>query len=158
MVYECDFLKCGNSRFAALTARLRTLIAEGHVIETKYAKHQYLSNERCSRLDYMSTTSLKEGKITQQGSTTSHQKDEHETNSCESDLADSPLVDRTKIAYLESFLTEGKQVKILPSELFHVVVFSLLLSYFPSAEQRWKCCHKAHQLLRPNGALVDNNT
>ena len=153
MVYECDFL---NVEIQDLPHSQQDLHSdcEGDVIETKYSKHQYLSNERRSRLDYMSTASLKEGKITQQGSTTSHQRDEHETNSCESNVTDSPLVDRTKIVYLESFLTEGKQVKNLPSELFHVVVFSLLLSYFPSAEQRWKCCGKAHQLLRPNGLLL----
>lgn len=146
MVYECDFLNVEIQDLPHSQQDSRSDCG-GDVIETKESKHQYLSNERRSRLDYMSTTSLKEDNVTQQGSTvTAHQRDEHEINLYKSNLH--------KIVYLESFLTEGKQVKILPSELFHVVVFSLLLSYFPSAEQRWKCCYKAHQLLRPNGLLL----
>lgn len=45
-------------------------------------------------------------------------------------------------------------VTTLPAQLFHVVVFSLLLEYFPSTFQRWICCQKAHQLLMVNGLLV----
>lgn len=45
-------------------------------------------------------------------------------------------------------------VTILPRECFHVVVFSLLLSYFPSPYQRWLCCQKAHQLLQLHGLLI----
>ncbi|XP_038067552.1 S-adenosylmethionine sensor upstream of mTORC1-like [Patiria miniata] len=45
-------------------------------------------------------------------------------------------------------------VETLPRETFHVVVFSLLLSYFPSPYQRWICCQKAHQLLQLNGLLL----
>ncbi|XP_020898757.1 S-adenosylmethionine sensor upstream of mTORC1 isoform X2 [Exaiptasia diaphana] len=41
-----------------------------------------------------------------------------------------------------------------PAGYFHVVVFSLLLSYFPSSVQRWNCCIKAHQLLAVNGILL----
>lgn len=147
MVYECDFL---NLEIQDLPHSQQDLCHSGSRDETKtkYSKE-------CSRLDYICTTSLEEGKITQQETTaTSHRSDAHVTNSCKSNLADCPLEDRTKTLYLESFLTQGKQVKILPSKLFHVVVFSLLLSYFPSAVQRWKCCRKAYQLLRPNGLLL----
>uniref|UniRef100_A0A8C5M996 S-adenosylmethionine sensor upstream of mTORC1 n=1 Tax=Leptobrachium leishanense TaxID=445787 RepID=A0A8C5M996_9ANUR len=42
----------------------------------------------------------------------------------------------------------------LPSELFDVVVFSLLLCYFPSRYQRFLCCKKAHELLALNGLLL----
>ncbi|XP_045166153.2 S-adenosylmethionine sensor upstream of mTORC1-like [Mercenaria mercenaria] len=42
----------------------------------------------------------------------------------------------------------------LPRELFHVVVFSLLLEYFPAPYQRWISCQKAHELLMYNGILV----
>ncbi|CAH1264785.1 BMT2 [Branchiostoma lanceolatum] len=42
----------------------------------------------------------------------------------------------------------------VPREIFHVVVFSLLLSYFPSPYQRWICCQKAHELLALNGLLL----
>ena len=45
-------------------------------------------------------------------------------------------------------------VETLPRECFHVIVFSLLLSYFPSPYQRWICCQKAHQLLQMNGLLL----
>lgn len=41
-----------------------------------------------------------------------------------------------------------------PAGYIHVVVFSLLLSYFPSPVQRWNCCIKAHQLLAVNGILI----
>jgi len=152
MVYECDFL---NLEIQDMPHSQQDVCrCGGDVTETNYIEHHYSSKER-SRLDHISTANSDEGMISQQGSTvTSHQSDEHERSSYKSHLADSPLVDRTKIVYLENFLTEGKQVKILPCELFHVVVFSLLLSYFPSAEQRWKCCCKAHRLLRPNGLLL----
>ena len=53
-----------------------------------------------------------------------------------------------------SFQTYERNNNNKAHQLFHIVVFSLLLSYFPSAAQRWTCCHKAHQLLRPNGLLL----
>ena len=45
-------------------------------------------------------------------------------------------------------------IKLLPKESFHVVVFSLLLEYFPCPHQRWICCQKAHKLLMMNGLLI----
>ncbi|XP_014906240.1 S-adenosylmethionine sensor upstream of mTORC1 [Poecilia latipinna] len=45
-------------------------------------------------------------------------------------------------------------IDALPAQLFHVVVFSLLLSYFPSPYQRWICCKKAHELLELHGLLL----
>lgn len=42
----------------------------------------------------------------------------------------------------------------LPGESFHVVVFSLLLEYLPSPQQRWTCCKKAHRLLMLDGLLL----
>lgn len=35
-----------------------------------------------------------------------------------------------------------------------VIVFSLLLSYFPSTLQRMKCCINAHSILVPHGILI----
>ncbi|XP_077329523.1 S-adenosylmethionine sensor upstream of mTORC1 isoform X2 [Lithobates pipiens] len=56
---------------------------------------------------------------------------------------------------IEAFLRQLKNpIDYLPAELFHVVVFSLLLSYFPSRYQRWICCKKAHELLALNGLLL----
>ncbi|XP_006822481.1 S-adenosylmethionine sensor upstream of mTORC1-like [Saccoglossus kowalevskii] len=56
---------------------------------------------------------------------------------------------------LDTYLKNLKNpVDELPRESFHVVVFSLLLSYFPSPYQRWICCQKAHSLLQMNGLLL----
>uniref|UniRef100_H2ZZ35 S-adenosylmethionine sensor upstream of mTORC1 n=1 Tax=Latimeria chalumnae TaxID=7897 RepID=H2ZZ35_LATCH len=56
---------------------------------------------------------------------------------------------------VDAFLRQLKNpIDSLPGELFHVVVFSLLLSYFPSPYQRWICCKKAHELLSLNGLLL----
>ncbi|XP_078454974.1 S-adenosylmethionine sensor upstream of mTORC1 isoform X1 [Lampetra planeri] len=56
----------------------------------------------------------------------------------------------------DAFLRQlpGPVVRSLPRELFHAVVFSLLLSYFPSPCQRWLCCQTAHGLLAPDGLLL----
>ncbi len=56
---------------------------------------------------------------------------------------------------LDAFLRQlCGPIDALPAQLFHVVVFSLLLSYFPSPYQRWLCCKKAHELLTLNGLLL----
>ncbi|KAG8580805.1 hypothetical protein GDO81_007421 [Engystomops pustulosus] len=56
---------------------------------------------------------------------------------------------------VDAFLKQLRNpIDNLPAELFHVVVFSLLLSYFPSRYQRWICCKKAHELLELNGLLL----
>ncbi|XP_044132964.1 S-adenosylmethionine sensor upstream of mTORC1 [Bufo gargarizans] len=56
---------------------------------------------------------------------------------------------------VDAFLKQLKSpIDDLPAELFHVVVFSLLLTYFPSPYQRWICCKKAHELLELNGLLL----
>lgn len=56
---------------------------------------------------------------------------------------------------VEAFLRQLQNpIDSLPAQLFHVVVFSLLLSYFPSPYQRWICCKKAHELLELHGLLL----
>ncbi|XP_043944628.1 S-adenosylmethionine sensor upstream of mTORC1 isoform X2 [Protopterus annectens] len=56
---------------------------------------------------------------------------------------------------VDAFLMQlSNPIDALPKELFNVVVFSLLLSYFPSPYQRWICCKKAHELLALNGLLL----
>ncbi|XP_025200980.1 S-adenosylmethionine sensor upstream of mTORC1 [Melanaphis sacchari] len=42
----------------------------------------------------------------------------------------------------------------LPMSNFDIVVFSLFLEYFPSPKQRYKCCEKAYNVLKPGGLLV----
>ncbi|KAJ8249790.1 hypothetical protein COCON_G00230060 [Conger conger] len=56
---------------------------------------------------------------------------------------------------VDSFLLHLRSpIDALPAQLFHVAVFSLLLSYFPSPYQRWICCKKAHELLALHGLLL----
>ncbi|XP_075998466.1 S-adenosylmethionine sensor upstream of mTORC1 isoform X3 [Genypterus blacodes] len=56
---------------------------------------------------------------------------------------------------VDAFLRQlHNPIDTLPAQLFHVVVFSLLLSYFPSPYQRWICCKKAHELLELHGLLL----
>lgn len=69
-------------------------------------------------------------------------------------LQNSSTVNRTKALCLDDFVEKGQEIRSLPSGLFDVVVFSLLLSYFPSPVQRWLCCSKAHRILRTNGILL----
>ncbi|KAJ8245660.1 hypothetical protein GJAV_G00273100 [Gymnothorax javanicus] len=58
-------------------------------------------------------------------------------------------------AAVDAFLQQLRSpIDALPAELFHVAVFSLLLSYFPSPYQRWICCKKAHELLALHGLLL----
>lgn len=51
--------------------------------------------------------------------------------------------------------SDGKSQTIskLGAESYDVVVFSLLLEYLPTSEQRLKCCEKAGKLLRDEGIL-----
>lgn len=52
-----------------------------------------------------------------------------------------------------NILTVGNQCCSLPFSFYNIVVFSLLLEYFPSSKQRFKCCEKAYELLRAGGLL-----
>lgn len=53
-----------------------------------------------------------------------------------------------------STFPEGSAQFGLHTESQDVVVFSLLLSYFPSPLQRLQCCFNAHTVLRPHGLLL----
>ena len=48
----------------------------------------------------------------------------------------------------------GEKRQCIQEKSFHVVVFSLLLEYFPSPRQRWTCCWKANKVLTLDGVLV----
>ncbi|XP_054740735.1 S-adenosylmethionine sensor upstream of mTORC1 [Anastrepha obliqua] len=54
----------------------------------------------------------------------------------------------------EQVVTEFGTVQRLPCEHFDCVIFSLLLEYIPSPEERLHCCRKAHELLRSEGILI----
>lgn len=45
-------------------------------------------------------------------------------------------------------------IESLPKSFFDAVVFSLLLEYLPSSDQRLKCCKKAYDVLKPEGILL----
>lgn len=45
-------------------------------------------------------------------------------------------------------------VEALPANNFDAVIFSLLLEYLPTSEQRIKCCENAYQVLKPQGVLI----
>lgn len=49
---------------------------------------------------------------------------------------------------------ENNKILQLKNSSFDVIVFSLFLEYLPSPEQRFQCCQKAYQLLRPGGILI----
>ncbi|ALC40807.1 CG3570 [Drosophila busckii] len=59
---------------------------------------------------------------------------------------------------LDATLTQpeikDRVVSRLPAGFYECVIFSLLLEYMPSAEQRLLCCQKAYDLLSPEGILV----
>lgn len=56
---------------------------------------------------------------------------------------------------MEIVQSDGKHSSIskLAINSYHVVVFSLLLEYLPTSEQRLKCCEKACELLQNEGIL-----
>lgn len=48
---------------------------------------------------------------------------------------------------------QSNSIRFLRKGFFDVVVFCLLLEYIPSPKQRFLCCEKAYNLLKPNGLL-----
>lgn len=56
---------------------------------------------------------------------------------------------------LETKLNISKNICLkLPLSSFDIVVFSLFLEYFPLPQQRYRCCEKAYNVLKPGGLLV----
>ena len=58
------------------------------------------------------------------------------------------------LSHEEKFSTDGKSVEQLKKGSFDVVVFSLLLEYFPCPQQRFACCEKAYKLLKSGRILL----
>lgn len=48
---------------------------------------------------------------------------------------------------------KSQSIQQLGRNSYHVIVFSLLLEYLPTSEQRLKCCEKAYELLQNEGLL-----
>ncbi|XP_004522715.1 probable methyltransferase BMT2 homolog [Ceratitis capitata] len=55
---------------------------------------------------------------------------------------------------IDKIVVENGEVNRLPCEYFECVIFSLLLEYIPSPEERLHCCQKAYDLLRTEGILI----
>lgn len=69
----------------------------------------------------------------------------------ECDFLNAEVVDDSQINAKES---KHRKIDKLPRNSFDAVVFSLLLEYLPTSEQRLKCCEKAYDLLRSEGVLI----
>nr|XP_014092313.1 S-adenosylmethionine sensor upstream of mTORC1 [Bactrocera oleae] len=54
----------------------------------------------------------------------------------------------------KKIVIEDGEVLRLPCEYYDCVIFSLLLEYIPSSEERLHCCQKAYELLRTEGILI----
>lgn len=48
----------------------------------------------------------------------------------------------------------SSRIDSLPANHYDVILFSLLLEYMPSSDQRLKCCEKAYDLLKIEGTLI----
>ena len=62
--------------------------------------------------------------------------------------------DFLKVQVGSSLETEKQSLSCLPQNSYEVVVFSLLLDFLPSPEQRMTCCKKAYELLITRGILI----
>uniref|UniRef100_A0AAG5CWW8 S-adenosylmethionine sensor upstream of mTORC1 n=1 Tax=Anopheles atroparvus TaxID=41427 RepID=A0AAG5CWW8_ANOAO len=49
---------------------------------------------------------------------------------------------------------EQRVIEVFPGEHYDAIVFSLLLEYLPTPDQRIRCCRKAYDLLKPEGILL----
>jgi 25S rRNA (adenine2142-N1)-methyltransferase len=58
------------------------------------------------------------------------------------------------LAAENSISLNHSKLKGIPKTYFDVVVFSLLLEYLPSPNQRHKCCANAYQVLKSEGLLI----
>lgn len=54
----------------------------------------------------------------------------------------------------DTIVIEDGKINQLQKESFDVVIFSLLLEYLPSSDQRIKCCQQAYHALKTEGILI----
>ena len=78
------------------------------------------------------------------------ERDTELENQVRNNLTSSSECSNAPIDAIKSCLMSCK----LFSNVFDIVVFSLLLSYFPSPSQRLKCCVNAHNTLKLHGLLL----
>lgn len=69
----------------------------------------------------------------------------------ECDFLNVALGNSTEIAQCPDGQTQS--IQQFGRNSYHVIVFSLLLEYLPSSEQRLKCCERAYELLQNEGLL-----
>nr|CAD7591180.1 unnamed protein product [Timema genevievae] len=69
------------------------------------------------------------------------------------DFLDLKVVSPSERSSILKTLTVSSRITQLPENSYHVVVFSLLLEYLPSPQQRFVCCKKAYDLLQDEGLL-----
>lgn len=62
--------------------------------------------------------------------------------------------DFLKVEIGSEIITEDQSLLCLPKNNYEVVVFSLLLDFLPSPEQRRTCCQRALELLVTRGILI----
>lgn len=67
------------------------------------------------------------------------------------DFLNVPVLSMSTVSHSKD---DPKVVSGLPNECFDVIVFSLLLEYLPTSEQRIICCRKAYNLLKTEGVLI----
>lgn len=156
-MYKCDFLNLEIQDLPSSRQEFCTCKSCYEATTTNQSPNFKSEKESIvkSTINEGRKVSLGKGELLQErGTETSVESEKFLSSLAFSKLADSSITDRTNILCLEEFLKDGKEIKILPSGIFHIIVFSLLLSYFPSAVQRWECCRNAHRLLRTNGILL----
>ncbi|XP_053691941.1 S-adenosylmethionine sensor upstream of mTORC1 [Sabethes cyaneus] len=65
------------------------------------------------------------------------------------------LCDFLEVSLADDFqLFSSQHLEYLVRSYYDAVVFSLLLEYLPSSEQRLLCCRKAYDVLKPEGILL----
>ena len=149
-VYKCDFL---NLKIRDLLSRRQDCSCVDYNEANTTNISQKSSSEKDSTPDEIHAASLGKEKLLLEANNVTLITQSENCPSITASLGPTAGSTMNKVC-LEEFLKREKEVKILPSGMFHIVVFSLLLSYFPSAVQRWECCRKAHRLLCTNGILL----
>ena len=151
-VYKCDFL---NLQIQDLLSSRQDCCCMGCKEANKAIFFKKSSPVKDSASDEKHAASLTKEKLLLEASNlTLMQSEKRPSTTANLGPENSSTAGTMNKVRLEEFLKQGKEVQILPSGIFHIIVFSLLLSYFPSAVQRWECCRKAHRLLCTNGILL----
>lgn len=69
------------------------------------------------------------------------------------DFLEIRVINMVQPMFETEYFAGRSEIMNLPRGYYECVLFSLFLEYMPSSEQRIHCCHKAYELLRPEGIL-----